>query len=100
MEGEKMNISEVTETVVRQIIKSGRDARVVIHEDKPYGRCVEISGFVPDKHEEADDNGIPDGDIACDYCKYSDLFEDEYPCSKCKYNALDYFERRNDEETD
>lgn len=95
-----MNISEVTEVVVRQIIKSGRDARVVIHEDKPYGRCVEISGFVPDKQEEAEDNGIPDGGLACDYCNYGDLFEDEYPCSQCKHNTLDYFERRTDEKTD
>lgn len=97
-----MNISEVTETVVRQIIKSGRDVKVVVHDnnDQYFGRCVEISGFVPDKQEEAEDNGIPDGDIACDYCKYGHLFEDEYPCNKCKHNALDYFERRSDEKTD
>lgn len=95
-----MNISEVTETVVKQIIKSGRDARVVIHEDKPYGRCVEISGFVPDKQEEPEDNGVPDGDIVCAYCKYGGLLEHEYPCSKCKHNAFDYFERRTDEKTD
>ena len=94
-----MNISEVTETVVKQIIKSGRDARVVIHEDKPYGRCVEISGFAQDPV--VVENAIAEDEfIACDYCKYGNLFEDEYPCSQCKHNALDYFERRTDEKTD
>lgn len=96
-----MNISEVTETVVRQIIKSGRDANVVIHEDKPYGRCVEIRGFASEGETlTAKDATTEDEFIACDYCKYSDLFEDEYPCNKCKYNAFDYFERRHDEKTD
>lgn len=100
MEGEEMSVNEVIEIAVRQIIKSGRDVKVSVYPDNPYGRSVEISGFVPDKQEEVEDNGIPDGELACDYCNYGDLFEDEYPCSRCKHNAHDYFKRRHDEETD
>lgn len=97
-----MNISEVTETVVRQIIKSGRDARVVIHEDKPYGRCVEIMGFAKEDTQGTDisDGDIPEGDIPCEYCEYRYTEETEFPCSKCCNNALDLFERRHDEKTD
>ena len=96
-----MNISEVAETVVRQIIKSGRDVKVSIYPDNPYGRCVEIMGFVTEGETlAAEDGTMEDEFIACDYCKYSGLFEHEYPCSKCKHNALDYFERRTDEKTD
>ena len=98
-----MNISEVTETVVRQIIKSGRDVKVVVHDnnDQYFGRWVEISGFATEGETlTAKDATTEDVFIACDYCKYSGLFEDEYPCSKCKHNALNYFERRTDEKTD
>lgn len=95
-----MNISEVAETVVRQIIKSGRDVKVVVHDNNQYyGRCVEISGFA--QEPVVVENAIAEDEfIACDYCKYSGLLEHEYPCSQCKHNALDYFERRHDEKTD
>lgn len=93
-----MNISEVAETVVRQIIKSGRDVKVVVHDnDQYFGRCVEISGFTT---EDTQDTDISDGDIPCEYCEYRYTEETEFPCSKCCHNALDLFERRHDEKTD
>ena len=103
MEGEKMNISEVAETVVRQIIKSGRDVKVVVHDNNEYfGRCVEISGFTTENKQDTDisDEDISEGDIPCEYCEYRYTDETEYPCSRCYNNALDLFERRHDEKTD
>lgn len=94
-----MSVNEVIEIAVRQIIKSGRDVKVSVYPDNPYGRSVEIMGFTTEDEQEPKENEMWN-EIACDYCKYGDLFEDEYPCSQCKHNALDYFERRHDEKTD
>lgn len=100
-----MNLVDVIESAMRTIIRSGRDVKVTFNLDGALGRTIEINGFNTDDVEDEGSKvygtgGISDGDLACEYCRFSEREEHEHPCNSCIHNAFDRFERRDDAETD